>query len=95
VDDANPQALGLHDAALGQACSQLGRIHVPVHGLDGREQRKLVEHRRGGEVACVHDDGGLPEDLHAGVWKPPPTPGQMRVADDRDQERPSTKRPSR
>jgi hypothetical protein len=95
VDEPDPEALLLDDRALGEKRAKSRLVHVPVDGGDGRELAKLLEHRRGREVADVHDRVRRSKDAQALVWQPPGAARKVRVAEDRDQEPASRKRPSR
>ncbi len=95
VNEADPEAFSLDDAARRQLAPESRVVHVPVNRLHGAELSQLGEHRGGREVAHVDDEIGGVEQAQARVGKPARAARQVRVADQRDQERPSRKRPSR
>jgi hypothetical protein len=66
-----------------------------VHGLDPDEFAQLVERRGGGHVTDVQGDRRLLEHADAFPRQRPTTAREVRIAEERDQNRPSTKRPSR
>ena len=89
---------GFDDAALGKHAAQVVVVHVPedrVHLLDAGQPGELRENGGARHVPGVHDDRGGAKQPQAGCREPPPAARHVRVADDRDQESPSTKLPSR
>ena len=95
VHEADPHAFGFDEEPLGQQCTELGIVHVAVHGLDRPELAKLREDGRGREVAHVKDRRRVAEELPARVRQASYAPRKVRVPDERDQGAPSRKRPSR
>jgi hypothetical protein len=95
VDEADPDALCLHDAALGELRAKRRLVHVPVHRLDGGERPQLVEERGGGEVADVQDERGALQEPAAAFREAARAAREMRIADERDQRKSGTNAPSR
>lgn len=95
VHEADSHALGLDDRSFLQDGTQVGLVHVPVDRLDRYERPELLEHRARGHVPDVQRDRGLLEDPYAPARQLPPTPREVRIAEQGDQIRPSTNRPSR
>ena len=95
VDEADPKAVRLDDVASGERLPKRRIVHVPVHGLDGPKGAQVLEDGGGREVADVEDEVGRAEEAQAGLRKPPRAARKVRVPENRDQARPSRKRPSR
>ena len=95
VNEAEAKALGLDDPLGGKRPAKRGLVHVPVDGLDGAVLTQLLEHGGGGEVADMKDQLRRIEKAETVVGKSSPAVRQVRVADERDQKRPSRNRPFR
>ena len=95
VDQPDPQALRLDDRALGQRRLEVGLVHVPVDGLEVNDSPKLLQDGGRGHVPEVQGDGRLLQDAHAVGRQRSAAARKVRIAEERDQKRPSTKRPSR
>lgn len=95
VDDPDSQALALDDETLGQSRAELGVVRVPAHRGDRRHRLELVEDGTSGQVAHVDDERRRAQHAETAGGQGAGAARQVRVSEDGDQSRPSTKLPSR
>ena len=95
VDEPGAHPLGLDDEARGQLRPQGRLVDVAVDSVHRSERTQLGEDGRGDEVADVQDEIRLRKQADGGRREPARPARKVRVSDERDQETPSRKRPSR
>ena len=95
VHEPDAETFRLDDEALRKLTAELVLVHVPVHGVDRRERTQLGEDRGCREVADVQDPIRRREKPDARLGKAAASARKVRIAEERDQKRPSTNCPSR
>jgi hypothetical protein len=95
VNKADTQALRLGRRANGQRRAQGPIVHVPLDSGDGAVDTQILEHRGRREVARMEDRVGLGEQADAFARERARAARQMRVSEQRDQNRSGRKAPFR
>jgi hypothetical protein len=91
VDEAEPEALPLDHEAGRELRLELRLVHVPVHGGDRRtEHAQLRKRARGDDVTDVEHERGVSQELDATRWETTCAARQVRVAEERYHDRPSS-----
>lgn len=96
VDHPDPKPAPLEREPLGQLGPERRLVDVAADRPHGRPERskksqRLARH----DVPCVQHELCAPQNLDARIREPPRAARHMRVTDERDQENPGRKRPSR
>jgi hypothetical protein len=92
VDEAESEALPLDHEASRELRPELQVVHVPVHSGDRRpEHAQLRKHARGDDVPYVEHERGVAQELDTARWETTFAARKMRVAEDRDHGRPSSR----
>jgi hypothetical protein len=84
VNQPDPQPLDHDHQARRQRRPNLVVVNVAVHPHDLSVLPQFAQHAQPHEVARVQDQLGRTQPPRAFIGKPPPSPGQVRIRDDRD-----------